>query len=89
MASKKCSLICVVLFLCIMSFSTMAIARNIREASEVYANEMGQNRKLFVPVPPDQRCKRGRITFEVSIEKPNPSNPESKAQNDPRCHNYL
>jgi hypothetical protein len=50
---------------------------------------MGQNRKLFVPVPPDQRCKRGRITFEVSIEKPNPSNPESKAQNDPRCHNYL
>jgi hypothetical protein len=48
---------------------------------------MGKNRKLFVPVPPDQRCKRGRITFEeVSIEKPNP---ERKAQNDPRCHNYL
>ncbi|WJX43584.1 hypothetical protein P8452_30659 [Trifolium repens] len=84
MASKKCFLICVVLILCIMSFSTKAIARNIREASEVYANEMGQNRKLYIPVPPDQRCKRGRMTFEVMLP-----NPERKAQNDPRCHNYL
>ncbi|KAK2379634.1 hypothetical protein QL285_067415 [Trifolium repens] len=84
MASKKCSLICVVLFLCIiMSFSTKAIARNIRDASEVYANEMGQNRKLFIPVPPDQRCKRGRKLFII------PAPPENKAQNDPRCHNYL
>ncbi|CAJ2655217.1 RALF-like protein [Trifolium pratense] len=66
-----------------MSFSTKAIARNIRDASEVYKNEMGQNRKLLAP--PDQRCKRGRITFEA-IEKPNP---ENKAANDPRCHNYL
>jgi hypothetical protein len=50
----------------------------------LFIDEMGQNRKLYIPVPPDQRCKRGRMTFEVMLP-----NPERKAQNDPRCHNYL
>lgn len=41
----------------------------------VVSDEVRQNRKLLNP---DQRCKRGRITIE-----------REKAQNVPRCHNYL
>ncbi|WJX43586.1 hypothetical protein P8452_30661 [Trifolium repens] len=82
MSSKKCSLIWVLLMFCIISFSTKALARNISpDASEMNAN-------------PDQRCKRGRITYDlhqISINqtaKLNQSH-EEEPRNTPRCHNYL
>ncbi|KEH29443.1 RALF-like protein [Medicago truncatula] len=62
MASTNCSVICVVLFLCTMSYSTKA-KRTILGASDMYANEMNKNRKLFAPY---QRCRRGRITVELN-----------------------
>ncbi|KEH29461.1 RALF-like protein [Medicago truncatula] len=103
MASKNCSLLCMVLFLCTMSFSTKT-TRNIVGASKMYANEMGKNRKLLAS---DQRCRRERITVELNqasivlnntalfnrtdVEQPLKLNQthEGKPENDPRCHNYL
>ncbi|WJX43585.1 hypothetical protein P8452_30660 [Trifolium repens] len=56
MASNKCYLILVVLFLFMLSFSSKALA---------ISDEMGHNRKLLSS---DQRCKRGtnkKITYEL------------------------
>lgn len=42
----------------------------------VVSEKVGDNRKLLAS---DQRCKRGRILYEV----------REKAADVPRCHNYL
>ncbi|KEH20243.1 hypothetical protein MtrunA17_Chr8g0368881 [Medicago truncatula] len=84
MASKKCSLIWVILFLCMLGLSVKAIARNIVGATEMYAVSdeiMGQNRKLLSP---DQRCKRGKIHYNLHDVMT-----DRKASNNPRCHHYL
>ncbi|WJX46056.1 hypothetical protein P8452_32891 [Trifolium repens] len=54
MASKKWSLILVVLFLCMFSLLSIALSRNIVDASKPHAflDKMGQNKRLFVQKSP-------------------------------------
>ncbi|TKY67995.1 RALF protein [Spatholobus suberectus] len=85
MASKKCSLIWVVLFLSLLSFSAKAIARNLAGASEFNAvsDETGPSRRLLggEQHPP---CERGRVTYDVSQ-----GGRREPSRDNPRCHNYL
>ncbi|CAJ2628650.1 unnamed protein product [Trifolium pratense] len=54
MASNKLSLIWVVLFLCMLSLLSMALSRNIVDASKPHAfsDEMGLNKRLLKQKPP-------------------------------------
>ncbi|KEH21966.1 hypothetical protein MtrunA17_Chr4g0018981 [Medicago truncatula] len=78
MASKKCLLVFVVLFFCILSFSAKTLARNIVDSSELYAfsDEKGLNKRLLQE---NRRapCKRGK------------RDQMRQARDNPRCHNYL
>ncbi|KEH21964.1 hypothetical protein MtrunA17_Chr4g0018961 [Medicago truncatula] len=75
MASKRCSLIWVVLILFMLSFSSKALARNIPDVPKLLedSDEMGPNKRLLFQVP---KCRRGRITSEIRADKP-------------RCHHYF
>ncbi|KEH29494.1 hypothetical protein MtrunA17_Chr4g0019361 [Medicago truncatula] len=74
MASKKSSLILVVLFICLLSFSSKALARNIANASKPYpfSEEIDLNKKRLLLA---EKCGK-RI-----------QHPDSAA--DPECHHYL
>ncbi|KEH21961.1 hypothetical protein MtrunA17_Chr4g0018931 [Medicago truncatula] len=78
MSSKRFFLIWGVLFLCVLSFSTKPLARNIPNVSEFYsgANEMGPNKRFLGQENKRPPCKRGIVTYAVR-------------QDDPRCHHYL
>ncbi|KAK2379639.1 hypothetical protein P8452_36049 [Trifolium repens] len=77
MTSKKFSLIWILLFLFMLSFSTKAIA---------ISDAKCQNRKQLKPEVP--RNNRGRIPLELNDEVNEVRGPTEKAANAPRCHNY-
>ncbi|WJX43589.1 hypothetical protein P8452_30664 [Trifolium repens] len=76
MASKKFSLIWILLVLFVLSFSTKAIA---------ISDAKCQNRKQLKE-PEERRNNRGRIPLELNDEVNEV--PRAKAANAPRCHNY-
>ncbi|CAL5212006.1 unnamed protein product [Lathyrus oleraceus] len=80
MVSKRCFFICVVLFLCVLSFSSKALARNIPNVSELSegSDKMYTNKRVLGQEAGRPACKRGRLTYTVS-----------RIQDDPRCHHYL
>ncbi|KEH21965.1 hypothetical protein MtrunA17_Chr4g0018971 [Medicago truncatula] len=75
MASKKCSLIFVVLVFCMLSFSSNILARNIADASELYAfsDEKSMNKRLLLQQKRLPPCKSRRNQEE---------------RDNPGCHNY-
>ncbi|CAL5195100.1 unnamed protein product [Lathyrus oleraceus] len=79
MASKKCSIIFVVIFFCMLNFSSMALARNINDASQLYSfsDEKGLNKRVLVEEKRRSPCKSGR------------SGQVREARDNPRCHNFL
>ncbi|CAJ2654902.1 unnamed protein product [Trifolium pratense] len=80
MASNfRCSLIWVILFLCLLSFSTKVLTRNIPIVSEHYTDEMGVNKRVLQQENRRPKCRRGRMTYVVSRFK----------KDKPRCHHYL
>ncbi|KAK2433334.1 hypothetical protein QL285_018617 [Trifolium repens] len=76
MASKKFSLIWILLVLFVLSFSTKAIA---------ISDAKCQNRKQLKE---PRRNNRGRIPLELNDEVNEVRGPTEKAANAPRCHNY-
>ncbi|WJX49885.1 hypothetical protein P8452_36263 [Trifolium repens] len=74
-----CSLIWVILFLCLLSFSTKVLTRNIPIVSEHYADEMGLNKRVLGQENRRPKCRRGRMAYVVSRIK----------KDKPRCHHYL
>ncbi|CAL5212005.1 unnamed protein product [Lathyrus oleraceus] len=81
MASMRYLLIWVILFLCVLSFSTKPSARNIPNVSKLNSDlyEMSMKR-LLGQGNRRPKCKRGRFTYAVSVSR--------LRQDQPRCHNY-
>ncbi|XP_024638727.2 uncharacterized protein [Medicago truncatula] len=94
MASKKCSLILVVLFICLLSFSSKALARNIPNASKLYLYEIGLNKKrLLASVKPKPDNARGHNYADLNkkrlLSEKCGSRTHQPHADRPRCHNYL
>ncbi|XP_024638850.2 uncharacterized protein [Medicago truncatula] len=94
MASKKCSLILVVLFICLLSFSSKALARNIPNASKLYLYEIGLNKKrLLASVKPKPDNARGHNYADLNKKRLLAEKCGSRIYHPDadraRCHNYL